>query len=230
LKIDILSLFPKYFESPLEESIIKRARDAGILDVHCHNIRDHAKGPHAKVDDRPFGGGPGMVLMAEPVASSIRSLKRENSCVIYLSPQGTPLNAALCRSSANLEHIILLCGHYEGIDERVLESLVDMEISIGDFVLTSGCPAALVFIDAISRFVPGVLGHEDAAEDESFENDLLEYPHYTRPRIFEGKAVPSILLEGNHGEIAKWRHAKALERTQSRRPDLIDPIPQEKTS
>ena len=220
-RFDILSLFPDYFRGPFDESIIKQARKKGIVDMHLIDIRDFADNKWRKVDDRPYGGGPGMVLMAEPVAKAIRSVKTPNARVLYMSPQGTPLTAAKCRQLAAEEHLIVLCGHYEGIDERVLESEVDEEISIGDYVLTNGCLAAIVLIDAVVRFVPGVLGHEAAASEDSFEGGLLDYPHYTRPEMFEGKTVPSVLLSGNHQEIARWRHEKALGKTQRVRPDLL---------
>lgn len=218
---DILSLFPEYFRGPFDESMIKRARNAGLLDINLVDIRDFAENKHNRVDDRPYGGGPGMVLMPDPVVKAIRSVRRDGSRVIYLSPQGTPLTAKKCRELASHPHIILLCGHYEGIDERIIEAEVDEEISIGDYVLTSGCAAAIVLVDAVSRFVPGFLGHEKAAEEDSFEKGRLDCPHYTRPEVFEGKAVPQVLLSGNHKQIEEWRRTKAVIKTRKMRPDLL---------
>lgn len=221
MRIYILSLFPGYFKGPFDESIIGQARKKGVLDIQCIDIRDFADNRYRRVDDRPYGGGPGMVLMAQPVAQAIRSVKSDDSRVIYLSPQGAPLTAAKCRELATNKHLILLCGHYEGVDERVLESDIDEEISIGDYVLTNGCLAAIVLIDAVVRFVPDVLGHASAASEDSFESSLLDCPHYTRPEEFEGKAVPEILLSGNHQKIAEWRKGRALEKTRRVRPDLL---------
>ena len=222
MEIDILSLFPAYFRGPFDVSMVQRARDAGILDVRQVDIRDFAENKNNRVDDRPFGGGPGMVLCPGPVARAIRSSRKRDrsSHVIYLSPQGKPLTAAKCQELASKEHLILLCGHYEGIDERVLESDVDEEISIGDYVLTNGCVAAIVLIDAVIRFIPGVIGHPDAAGQDSFENGIFDAPHYTRPVSFEGREVPQVLLDGNHAEIRKWRLRQALEKTSRVRPDL----------
>lgn len=218
--IDILSLFPGYFKGPFDESIIKLAREKGILDINLWNIRDFTTDRHRRVDDRPYGGGPGMVMMSQPVADAIRHVKSPQSRVIYLSPQGPLLNAAKCRQLAQEQHLVLLCGHYEGIDQRVLDLEVDEEISIGNFVLTNGCLAAIVTIDALVRFIPGVLGHSLAAEEDSFENGLLDCPHYTRPVEFEGLSVPEVLLSGHHEEIAKWRRERAIEKTRTARPDL----------
>lgn len=220
--VDILSLFPEYFKGPFDESIIKQARKKGILEINLIDIRDFAENRYHRVDDRPYGGGPGMVLMAQPVVKAIRSVKTEKSRVIYLSPQGTLLNAAKCRQIADsYEHLILLCGHYEGIDERILESEVDEELSIGDYVLTNGCLSAIVLLDAVVRFVPGILGHEEAAAEDSFENGIFDCPHYTRPDVFEEKEVPKVLLSGDHKKIAEWRKRKALEKTRRVRPDLL---------
>lgn len=219
--IDILSLFPGYFKGPFDESILKRARQKGIVDIRLIDIRDFADNRHRKVDDRPFGGGPGMVLMPKPVTEAIRHVKTPGAHVVYLSPQGTLLNAAKSRELSRKEHLILLCGHYEGIDQRVIDNEVDEEISIGDYVLTNGCVAAIVLVDALLRFVPDVLGHEDAASEDSFEKGLLDYPHYTKPREFEGAEVPEVLVQGNHQEIALWRKKQALKKTQLVRPDLL---------
>ncbi|KIC75791.1 tRNA (guanine-N(1)-)-methyltransferase [Neochlamydia sp. TUME1] len=217
--IDILSLFPNYFKGPFDESIIMQARKKGLLDINLIDIRTFADNRYHKVDDRPYGGGPGMVMMPQPVLSAIHSVKKPGAKVIYMSPQGPLLKAGKCRELAQHDHLILLCGHYEGIDERILDE-VDEEISIGDYVLTNGCLSAIVLVDALVRFVPGVLGHESAAAEDSFENGLLECPHYTRPESYEGKAVPEILLSGDHKKIAEWRRKKSLEKTQRVRPDL----------
>jgi tRNA (guanine37-N1)-methyltransferase len=220
MKIDLLSLFPEYFESPFSVSMMKRARQKGLLEIRQVNIRDFSDDPkHHRVDDRPYGGGPGMVLCPQPIVSAIRSVKREESRVVYLSAQGSKLTAGRCAQLAREQHLVLLCGHYEGIDERVMKE-VDEEISIGDYVLTSGCPAALVFIDAVSRFIPGVVGHPAAVEQDSFQNGILDAPHFTGPRVFEGEEVPAVLLSGNHAEIAKWREQQARNKTARVRPDL----------
>ncbi len=231
--IDILSLFPGYFQGPFNESIIKRAREKGIVDIRLIDIRDFADNRYHRVDDRPYGGGPGMVMMPQPVTAAIRQVKNQRSRVIYLTPQGSLLNAAKCRELAREKHLILLCGHYEGIDQRALDQEVNEEISIGDYVLTNGCLAAIVIVDALVRFIPGVLGHACAAKEDSFEEDLfekdpskhkkrlLEGPLYTRPRDFEGHSVPDILLNGHHQEIAKWRWQQALKKTYQVRPDLL---------
>ena len=223
-RVDILSLFPDYFESPFRQSIIQRAQKKGLLEIHLTDIRDYAENVHQRVDDRSYGGGPGMILMAEPVSKAIRSVKTEHTRVIYMSPQGTPLTAKRCRELSAYSHLVILCGHYEGVDERVLESDVDEEICIGDYVLTNGCLAAIVLVDAVIRFIPGVLGHEEAANSDSFEKDVLDYPHYTRPEIFEGKRVPEVLLKGDHKKIETWRHEAALAKTRRVRPDLINPL------
>lgn len=219
--IDILSLFPGYFKGPFDESILKRAQEKGILNIRLVDIRDFADNRYRRVDDRPYGGGPGMVLMPQPATAAIRHVKTPNSRVIYMSPQGKVLDAAKCRQLAAHQHLIVLCGHYEGIDQRILDSEVDEEISIGDYVLTNGCLAAIVLIDAMVRFIPGVLGHILAAEEDSFEKGILDCPHYTRPEEFEGKRVPEVLLSGNHREIAKWREEQARKKTHQVRPDLL---------
>lgn len=220
-RIDILSLFPEYFKGPFDESIIGQAVKKGLLDIRQVDIRDFAENKHRRVDDRPFGGGPGMVLMPGPVAKAIRSVKGPSSRVIYLTPQGAPLTAKKSRELASYDHLIFLCGHYEEVDQRVLESEVDEEISIGDYVLTNGCLAAIVVIDATVRFMPGVLGHESAAEEDSFEQGIFDTPHYTWPREFEGKSVPEVLLNGDHKKIAEWRKKAAIEKTKRVRPELI---------
>lgn len=226
MRIDILSLFPEYFRGPFEESILKRAIENGLLEINKVDIRDFAENKWNRVDDRPYGGGPGMVLMPGPVAKALRSVKpsepSQATRTVFLSPQGALLTAAKCRQLASLDHLVLLCGHYEGIDERVLQREVDEEISIGDYVLTNGCLAAIVLVDAVARFIPGVIGHPEAANEDSFEEGIFEGPSYTRPEIFEGEAVPSVLLSGNHQEIARWRKEQALKKTQRVRPDLMN--------
>lgn len=213
MRFDILSLFPEYFQGPFSVSMVKRAVEKGLLDIHLLDIRDFVKNKHRKVDDRPYGGGPGMVLMPEPVCAAIRSVKKESSRVIYLTPQGSPLTAKKCQELSSLEHLILLCGHYEGVDERAIQKEVDEEISIGDYVITNGCLAAIVLLDAVARFIPGFLGHEEAAEKDSFQEGLLEGPVYTRPPVFEGLEVPQVLRNGNHKEIEKWHKEQALCKT-----------------
>jgi len=219
--IDILSLFPDYFRGPFDVSIIKRAQQNGLIQIRQVDMRDFAENKHRRVDDRPFGGGPGMVLCPQPVTSAIRSVKNERSHVIYLSPQGAKLDAAKSKELAQKEHLVLLCGHYEGIDERILEKEVHEEISIGDYVLTNGCIAAIVLVDAVVRFIPGVIGHPDAAEQDSFQQGIFDAPQYTRPEVFEGMSVPPILRQGNHAEIEKWRHSEAVKKTARVRPELV---------
>jgi tRNA (guanine37-N1)-methyltransferase len=218
--IDILSLFPGYFAGPFDESMIKRARERGLVDIRLTDIRSFAQDRHRKVDDRPYGGGPGMVMMPQPAVDAIRHVKTEEAHVIFLSPQGKVLTAAKSRELSQERHLILLCGHYEGIDQRIVGLEVDEEISIGDYVLTNGCLAAIVLVDAVIRFIPGVLGHDKAAAEDSFEKGILDYPHYTRPEVFEGLEVPGVLLSGNHQEIAAWRNEQAVKQTKERRPDL----------
>ncbi len=221
MKIDVLTLFPAMFAGPLDESIIKRAREAGRLDLAIHNLRDYAHDRHKTVDDRPFGGGPGMLLKPEPIFEAVESLAREGTRVILLSPAGRPFSQAIARELAGLEHLLMVSGHYEGFDERVREQLADDELSIGDYVLTNGALPVMVIIDAVTRLLPGVLGDEDSAQDDSFSQGLLEYPQYTRPAEFRGMKVPEVLLSGNHAEIARWRAEQARLRTQERRPDLL---------
>jgi tRNA (guanine37-N1)-methyltransferase len=221
MKIDVLTLFPAMFAGPLDESIIKRAREAGRLDLAIHNLRDYAHDRHKTVDDRPFGGGPGMLLKPEPIFEAVESLAREGTRVILLSPAGRPFNQAIARELAQLEHLLMVSGHYEGFDERVREQLADDELSIGDYVLTNGALPVMVIIDAVTRLLPGVLGDEGSAQDDSFSQGLLEYPQYTRPAEFRGTKVPEVLLSGNHAEIARWRAEQARLRTEERRPDLL---------
>lgn len=221
MKIDVLTLFPAMFAGPLDESIVKRARQAGLLDLKIHNLRDFAHDRHRTVDDRPFGGGPGMLLKPEPLFEAVEALTREHTRVVLLSPSGRPFSQAVAREMAGWNDLLLVSGHYEGFDERVREELADDELSIGDYVLTNGTLAAMVVIDAVTRLLPGALGDDQSAADESFSHGLLEYPQYTRPAEFRGMKVPEVLLSGNHAEIAKWRAAQAQLRTQERRPDLL---------
>ena len=219
--IDVLSLFPSYFKGPFSESILKRAQENKLIEINLSDVRDYSTDKHKQVDDRPYGGGPGMVMMVEPTIKAIRDKKREKSKTIYLSPQGKPLDAKLAKELSKEEHLILLCGHYEGVDQRIIDLEVDKEISIGDYVLTNGCIAACVLVDAIVRFIPGVLGDEESFKQDSFENKLLDCPHYTRPQCFEGKSVPEVLLSGHHKNIDKWRKDLALKKTKQNRPDLL---------
>ena len=220
MKVDVLTLFPEMFAGPLDVSIIRRARASGLLDLRLHNLRDFTHDRHQTVDDRPFGGGPGMVLKPEPIFEAVEKLADENTRVIVTSPAGRVFRQALAQELAGYEHLLFLCGSYEGVDERVLETLVDDEISIGDYVLTNGGLAAMVIVDAVTRLLPGALGDEESAAQESFSQGLLEYPHYTRPAEFRGLKVPEILLSGHHAEIEKWRLEQAKARTARRRPDL----------
>ncbi|HSX26381.1 MAG TPA: tRNA (guanosine(37)-N1)-methyltransferase TrmD [Chlamydiales bacterium] len=219
--VDLLSLFPEYFRGPFDVSMMKRARESGLLEIRHTDIRDFAENKHRRVDERPFGGGPGMVLCPGPVVKAIRSVKKPNSHVVYLSPQGKVLTAAKCQELAQKEHLVLLCGHYEGIDERVLQSDIDEEISIGDYVLTNGCAAAIVLVDAVMRFIPGVIGHPDAVWEDSFQEGIFDAPHYTRPEVFEGIEVPAVLREGHHAKIEAWRKEEAIKKTRRVRPDLF---------
>ena len=224
MRIDILTLFPEMCETVMAESIIGRARKRGAVQVCCHQIRNFAYDKHNRVDDTPYGGGMGMVMQADPIFRCYEAVKeRSNSkpYVIYLSPQGTPLKQKKCLSLAQHQHLLLLCGHYEGVDERVLEEIVDEEISIGDYVLTGGELAALVLVDSVVRLCEGVLASPECFEEESHYNGLLEYPQYTRPEIWHEKRVPEILLSGHHANINRWRREKELERTLCKRPDML---------
>ena len=214
-------LFPGMFAGPLDESIIKRAREAGLLDLQVHNLRDYAHDRHRTVDDRPFGGGPGMLLKPEPIFEAVEKLTGEQTKVILLSPAGRTFNQAIARELAQLPDILLVSGHYEGFDERVRGHVADDEISIGDYVLTNGSLPAMVVVDAVTRLLPGVLGDDESSHEESFSHGLLEYPQYTRPAEFRGMKVPEVLLSGNHAQIAKWRAEQAAQRTKERRPDLL---------
>jgi len=222
MKIDVLTLFPGMFTGPLDESIIKRARERGLLNLQIHNLRDWTHDRHKTVDDRPFGGGPGMVLKPEPLFEAVEALAQPGTRVIMVTPGGRKLTQEIGRELAGYEHLLLIAGSYEGFDERVRLGLAQDELSIGDYVLTNGALPVMVLIDVVTRLLPGVLGDEESAKEESFSNGLLEYPHYTRPAEFRGMKVPEILLSGHHAEIAKWRYERALERTRERRPDLIE--------
>jgi tRNA (guanine37-N1)-methyltransferase len=222
IRIDVLTLFPGMFNGPLDESIVQRARERNILALNIRNLRDFTHDRHKTVDDKPFGGGPGMLLKPEPVYEAVESLNSNGEArVILLSPSGRRFNQAIARDLARQKHLILVCGSYEGFDERIREGLADDEISIGDFVLTNGALPAMLIVDAVTRLLPGVLGDDESSRDESFSGDLLEYPHFTRPAVFRGMKVPDVLLSGNHAEIAKWRAEQALTRTKERRPDLL---------
>jgi tRNA (guanine37-N1)-methyltransferase len=221
VKIAVLTLFPAMFAGPLDESIVKRAREAGLLELTLHNLRDYAHDRHRTVDDRPFGGGPGMLLKPEPLFEAVEKLARDTTRVILLSPSGRTFNQAIARELAQLDDLLLISGHYEGFDERVREQLADDELSIGDYVLTNGALPAMVIVDAVTRLLPGALGDDTSSHEESFSHGLLEYPHYTRPAEFRGMKVPEVLLSGNHAQIAKWRAEQANARTKERRPDLL---------
>ena len=222
-RFHILTLFPKMVMDGLNTSIIGRAIDAGLLEINAVNIRDYSTNKHMKVDDYPYGGGAGLVMQPEPVYHAYKDLTKnmkKKPRVVYLTPQGTTFHQEMAKELAKEEELVFLCGHYEGIDERVLEEIVTDYVSIGDYVLTGGELPAMVMIDSISRLVPGVLHNDDSAGDESFENGLLEYPQYTRPPVFLDKEVPEVLLSGHHENIRKWRHEQSVKRTKERRPDL----------
>jgi len=228
MKIDIVTLFPEICRAPLSESMMKRAQEKGVVELHIHNLRDWTTDKHHVVDDAPFGGGQGMVMKPEPIFAAVEDLKqrRANSerralKIVLMSPAGRRLDQELAAELSQESHLIVLCGHYEGVDHRVIEHLVDHEISIGDYVLTNGAIAAVVLVDVIVRLLPGALGHEQSASDDSFSGGLLEAPQYTRPAEFLGWKVPEVLLSGNHAEIAKWRREQSLKRTKKNRPDLL---------
>ncbi len=219
MRFDVLTLFPEMFDA-IKQSIIGRAEEKGLIDINLINIRDFSKDKHKKVDDTPYGGGAGMVMMPDVVYDAYKSIQDENAKVIYLSPQGKKLNQKLVEELSKEKHLVLLCGHYEGIDQRVLDELNVEEISIGDYVLTGGELPAMVLIDSVSRYIDGVLSKE-STEEETFSNGLLEYPQYTRPENFMGRTVPEILLSGHHENIRKWRQEKSIEITKKKRPDLL---------
>ena len=221
MKIDIITIFPEMLEGFLGQSMMKRAAEAGHVDFNCIQLRDFAEDKHRKTDDRPFGGGPGMLMKPEPMFKAVESVRTEKSRIILMCPQGEPFKQSRAQALSNEEHLVFICGHYEGIDERIRQELVDEEISIGDYVLTNGVLSAAVVVDAIVRLLPDVLGGEGATESESFSEPLLEGPQYTRPPEFRGMKVPEVLFSGDHGAIATWRRAQAEKRTAERRPDLL---------
>jgi len=227
MKIDILTLFPEICRAPLSESMMKRAQENKIVDLRIHNLRDWTTDKHHIVDDAPFGGGQGMVMKPEPIFAAVEELQKpatsnQKSKIILMSPGGRRLDQELATELSKESHLTVVCGHYEGVDHRVIEHLVDLEVSIGDYVLTNGAIAAVVLVDAVVRLLPGVLGHEQSAHDDSFSAGLLEAPQYTRPAEFRGWKIPEVLLSGNHAEIAKWRKEQALKRTKKNRPDLLN--------
>lgn len=222
MKIDVLTLFPRMLDGFLSESMMGRAQTNGIVEVKIHNLRDWAKGKHKQVDDRPFGGGAGMVVKPEPIFDAIEELQTPQTHRVYLAPDGERLTPEIAQSLAKKEHLLFLSGHYEGIDERARENLIDQEISIGDYVLTNGTLAAAVAIDCLCRFLPGFLGEEKSLTSESFQGSLLDFPQFTRPAVFRDMPIPEILLSGNHAEIEKWRQREREDRTRKRRPDLLE--------
>jgi tRNA (guanine37-N1)-methyltransferase len=223
VRVDVFTIFPGIFDGPLRESLLGKAVETGLVDVRVHDLREFASDPHRQVDDEPYGGGPGMVMKAEPVFLGVESLEEGPKRVILLSPAGRRLDQSLVRELAAEPWLVLFCGRYEGVDERVVEAIPAEEISIGDYVLSGGEIPALVVLEAVSRLVPGVVGKEESLREESFEAGLLDHPHYTRPREFRGLAVPEILLSGDHARIAEWRRRAALEKTRRHRPDLLPP-------
>lgn len=225
MRIDVLTLFPEALEPIFESSILGRAQAAGIASIHCTNIRDYATDRHRSVDDRPFGGGPGMVMMCGPLIDAVEDVEKRDpspTTRILLTPQGERFTQKIAHELAGCDRLLIICGHYEGFDERIRGVLKPREISIGDYVLSGGEPAAAVVIDAIVRLLPGAVGDEESIEDESFSHGLLEYPQYTRPREYRGLEVPDVLVSGDHASIERWRREKALERTRQRRPDLLE--------
>ncbi len=222
LRFDVLSLFPETLNGFTSESIIGRACEHGLIDVCSLDLRNWAEGRHKVTDDRPFGGGAGMVLKPEPIFAAVEELRRPDSTVLYMAPDGESLCREVCQELAEESHLIILSGHYEGVDQRVRDELVDREISVGDFVLTNGALAAATLVDSVSRFVPGVLGEEDSLAQDSFTGGCLSFPQYTRPADFKGMKVPEVLLSGDHGAIARWRDEQMAEKTRERRPDLLN--------
>ena len=222
IEFDILTLFPEMVEGFLSSSMLGRAQEAGLVNARAHQLRDWATDKHKKTDEIPYGRGVGMVMKPEPIFSAIDALRRPNSQVIYMAPDGEPLTSELARELANQPHLVLLSGHYEGMDQRVRDHAVDREVSIGDYVLTNGTLPAAILIDCVSRFIPGFLGDEKSLTEESFMTNLLDFPQYTRPPQFRGLCVPEVLLSGNHAAIAKWRREQQIEKTQQLRPDILD--------
>jgi tRNA (guanine37-N1)-methyltransferase len=226
IRFDILSIFPEMFASPLNCSILKRAREKGLVEIHLYNIRDYAEDKHKMTDDAPYGGGGGMVMKVEPIDRALASILPEKGGIltVLLTPQGETFSQKMAEEMSLRSRIVLISGHYEGVDERVRDHLVDQEVSMGDYILTGGELSAMIMIDAISRLVPGVLGNNESASSDSFSMGLLEYPHYTRPSDYRGWRVPEVLLSGNHREILAWRRKESLRRTYVRRPDLLEKI------
>ncbi|MEM7792329.1 MAG: tRNA (guanosine(37)-N1)-methyltransferase TrmD [Verrucomicrobiota bacterium] len=222
IEFDILTLFPEMVEGFLSSSMIKRGQQNGLIRVNAHNLRDWAKDKHRKTDEIPYGGGSGMVMKPEPIFEAVEELRREESTVIYMAPDGEPLSSPLSRELSKEKHLILLSGHYEGVDQRVRDKIVDREISIGDYVLTNGTLAATVLIDSVSRFIPGFLGDENSLTEESFMSTFLGFPQYTRPPDYRGMCVPEVLLSGDHAAIAKWRRDQQIAKTRLLRPDLLE--------
>ena len=222
MKIDVLTLFPKMFSGPLDESIVQRARENGLIELKIHNLREYTHDLHQTVDDRPFGGGAGMLLKPEPLFEALEALTNEESHVIFLTPSGRKFNQAIARDISSREHIVLVCGSYEGFDERVLQVWANEELSIGDYVLTNGALPAMVVIDVVTRLLPGALGKDESSYEESFSTNSLEYPHYTRPAVFRGMKVPEVLLSGHHARIAQWRSEQSVSKTAAVRPDLLE--------
>jgi tRNA (guanine37-N1)-methyltransferase len=229
LKIDVITIFPQLFDNILEYGVLKESKAKQLCEFNIHNLRDFTKARHKKVDDRPFGGGPGMVMTAQPLDDAVSFIKDQNSKrniknfkTILLSPQGQKLQQKMLRYFVSLENIILICGRYEGVDERAMDLFVDMEVSIGDYVLTGGEIPAMVIVDGVIRLMEGVVGKEQSLENESFEHDLLDFPQYTRPEMYKGLVVPEVLLSGNHKRIQDWRKEKSLENTKIKRPDLLN--------
>ncbi len=222
--IDIVTIFPQIAAAPLSESIIGRAQQSGQVEIRCHDLREFTTDKHRQVDDEPYGGGPGMVMKPEPFFAAVEALRTEHSRVLMMTPGGTPFSQPLAEEFSEQQHLIILCGHYEGVDHRVTEALVDQEISIGDYVLTNGTIAATIVVDAVVRLLPGVLGDDTSSIEESFggEQGLLEAPQYTRPPEYKGMPVPDVLLSGHHKKIAEWRREQSIERTKATRPDLLD--------
>jgi len=225
MRIDVLTLFPAMLDGFLSESMLGRAREAKLLEINVRNTRDWATDKHKTTDDRPFGGGAGMVMKCEPIFDAIEQLQTPGCRRIYLTPDGTPFTTARAEELSKQQHLIFVSGHYEGIDQRIRDTVIDEEISIGDYVLTNGTLAAAVVIDALARFIPGVLGEEKSLTSESFTRNLLDFPNYTRPAVYRGMSVPEVLLQGNHGEIEKWRRAQQLAKTAKIRPDLLKKQP-----
>ncbi|MBL7159652.1 tRNA (guanosine(37)-N1)-methyltransferase TrmD [Candidatus Microgenomates bacterium] len=221
MQIDILTLFPKMFKGPFDESIVKRAQEKGLVKISIHDLRKWSQDAHKTVDDRPYGGGAGMIMRVDVIERAILKIKNQKSKIILLTPQGKVFNQKTAKKLSKHDHLILICGHYEGIDERVRENLVDEEISIGDYILTGGELPAMIVTDAIVRLIPNVLKKPEAIKEESFSKNLLEFPQYTRPADFKNWKVPKVLLSGDHKKIEKWRKKKALEKTKKRRPDLL---------